>query len=133
MANSRLSRTNGKASGPPITLSDVAVASRAAHVGESLRDSHYRVSERRGHVSGFTLVELIAAAAMLAVLLATSLKMLHVLGDQQQAADRRVLAEQAVEVVGEQIGNLPWDQLTTEAAKRIAIPAQLSRIYPVQN
>jgi prepilin-type N-terminal cleavage/methylation domain-containing protein len=150
MANSRLARTCGQESGPPSAHGDVKVASRAPTLNDEARMTNdegknchspfvirkfviFTRPPRPGRPTprhGFTLVELIAAAAMLAVLLATTLKMLHVLGDQQQAADRRALAEQAVEVVGEQIGNLPWDQLTTEAAKRIAIPAPLESHLP---
>jgi prepilin-type N-terminal cleavage/methylation domain-containing protein/prepilin-type processing-associated H-X9-DG protein len=40
------------------------------HVGESLRDSHRRVSERRGHVRGFTLVELLVVIAIIGILVA---------------------------------------------------------------
>src|SRR5438105_4034361 len=47
-----------------------AISFSAAHVGESLRDSKMRVSERRGNVAGFTLVELLVVIAIIGVLVA---------------------------------------------------------------
>ena len=69
----------------------------------------------------FTLVELTLATALLAALLATSLQMLHALSDHKRSTVRRAIAMQAVQAMSEQIGNLPWDQLTTESAQHFEL------------
>src|SRR5690349_14403976 len=43
---------------------------QGTHVGESLRNSQLRVSERRDHVDGFTLVELLVVIAIIGLLVA---------------------------------------------------------------
>ena len=79
---------------------------------------------------GFTLIELTAAAAMLALLLTTSAQMLRVLSAHERATDARAIALQAAQAITEEIGNLPWDQLTTETAKQLKVPAQLGPRLP---
>jgi prepilin-type N-terminal cleavage/methylation domain-containing protein len=82
------------------------------------------------HRRGFTLLELTVASALMAVLLAASLQMLRALSDHQRAAERRAIAMQAVQAVAERIANLPWDQLTTEAAQQTKIPPSLASRLP---
>src|SRR5882757_7629821 len=48
----------------------VKASRRAAHVGESLRDSRLRIAERCDHVHGFTLVELLVVIAIIGILVA---------------------------------------------------------------
>src|SRR5262245_17751915 len=43
---------------------------RMTHMGESLRESQRRVSERRDHMYGFTLVELLVVIAIIGLLVA---------------------------------------------------------------
>jgi prepilin-type N-terminal cleavage/methylation domain-containing protein len=79
---------------------------------------------------GFTLIELTAAAAMLALLLTMSAQMLRLLSVHQRASEQRAIALQAAQAITEEIGNLPWDQLTTEAANHVKVPAQLDSHLP---
>jgi prepilin-type N-terminal cleavage/methylation domain-containing protein len=79
---------------------------------------------------GFTLLELTVAAALVAVFLASSLQMLRVLTENQRSAERRAIAMQAVQAVAEQVGNLPWDQLTTQTAQQAKIPPALKDRLP---
>ncbi len=77
---------------------------------------------------GVTLVEVIAAVTMLAVLLASSVQMMRALGTQQLAAARRAMAIQTVQAVTEQLTNLPWDELTPEAAAKLTLP-EVATLY----
>ena len=77
---------------------------------------------------GMSLLEVAVAAALLAVLLSASTQMLRVLSNQQRAAERRVVALQAVQAVAEQIGNLPAEQVTADMARQVAIP-EAARSY----
>jgi prepilin-type N-terminal cleavage/methylation domain-containing protein len=79
---------------------------------------------------GFTLIELTAAAAMLALLLTTSAQMLRVLSAHERATEQRAFALQAAQAISEEVGNLPWDQLTTETANQVKVPAQLDPRLP---
>src|SRR3954468_9345997 len=73
----------------------------------------------------FTLLEVVIAAGMLAMLLTTSVQMLRALSVYQRGSDRRAVALEAVQAVSDQIANIPWDQLTDESAKKVTIPKQL--------
>jgi prepilin-type N-terminal cleavage/methylation domain-containing protein len=73
----------------------------------------------------FTLLEIVIAAAMLAMLLTASVQMLRALSIHQRASDRRAAALEAVQAVSDQIANIPWDQLTVEAAKKVTVPKLL--------
>jgi hypothetical protein len=78
----------------------------------------------------FTLLEVVIAAGMLAMLLTTSVQMLRALSVYQRGSERRAVALQAVQAVSDQIANTPWDQLTAESAKKAAIPKQLDSYLP---
>ena len=78
----------------------------------------------------FTLLEVIVAAAMLAVLLTTSVQMLRALSIHQRATERRAVGLEAAEAVADQVANIPWDQLTAESAKKVIIPKQLDSYLP---
>lgn len=84
---------------------------------------------RRCH-RAFTLLEVIIAAGMLAVLLTTSVRMLRALSIYQRGSERRATALEAVQAVSDQIANTPWDQLTAESAKKATIPKQLDNFLP---
>jgi prepilin-type N-terminal cleavage/methylation domain-containing protein len=77
---------------------------------------------------GMTLIEVIAAVAMLAVLLGSSVQMIRALGTQQLAAARRAMAIQTVQAVTEQLTNLPWDELSPEAAGKLTLP-EAAQLY----
>lgn len=78
----------------------------------------------------FTLLEVVIAASMLAVLLTTSVQMLRALSIYQRASDRRGVALEAVQAVSDQVANIPWDQLTAESAKKVTIPKPLDGYLP---
>jgi hypothetical protein len=82
---------------------------------------------RRG---AFTLFEVIVAATMLAVLLTTSVQMLRAVSNHERASERRVVAMEAVQAVGDQIANIPWRELTPESAKKVSIPKPLDSWLP---
>jgi hypothetical protein len=80
--------------------------------------------------SAFTLLELIIAAAMLTMLLTTSVQMLRTLSIHQRASDRRMVALEAVQAVADQATNIPWDQLTADSAKKVPIPKSFDGYLP---
>jgi prepilin-type N-terminal cleavage/methylation domain-containing protein len=77
---------------------------------------------RRAARPAFTLMELTIAVAVFAVLLASSTKMIMVASKQARANERRLVALQTVQAITEQIGNIPWDNLPTEAEKQFPLP-----------
>jgi prepilin-type N-terminal cleavage/methylation domain-containing protein len=90
------------------------------------RDDSRRLTSR----PGLTLVELTIAIAVFSVLLATSMKMIFVTSNQVRANERRNVALQTIQAVSEQIENMPWDQLTAEAASQIATPELAAPYLP---
>src|SRR4051812_18349471 len=78
----------------------------------------------------FTLLEVVIAAGMLAMLLTTSVQMLRALSIYQRGSEHRAVALEAVQAVSDQIANTPWDQLTAESAKKVTIPKQLESYLP---
>lgn len=95
-------------------------------LGVNRRNSAYR---RTSHPAT-TVIELTIAVAILGVLLASSVRMLYVMKNQQTAADRRIVALQTLQAVSEQVGNIPWEQLTTEAANQVRIPLAAASYLP---
>jgi len=92
---------------------------------------HSRICSRRPAIrQGITLVELTIAVAVFSVLLATSAKMIFVASSQLRANERRNVALQTVQAVSEQIGNIPWDQLTSGSASQITIPESVTSYLP---
>jgi hypothetical protein len=77
-----------------------------------------------------TLLEITVAAGLLGVLMTVSIQMLRVMGERQRAGERRAAALQAVEALTEQLGNLPWDELTSAAADELTIPETMKRHFP---
>jgi prepilin-type N-terminal cleavage/methylation domain-containing protein len=73
--------------------------------------------------NALTLIELIAAASILAVLLASAVQVIRVLDKHRQSTERRALALQTTQALLEELSNLPFEQLTPEAAAKLAIPA----------
>ena len=87
------------------------------------RRNFWRMKQRHG----FTLIEVGAAAAMLAALLLVSAQMLHALSNYQQTIRQRAVALQVVQAASEQAGNIPWDQLTTDSARQLKTPSQFDK------
>jgi type II secretory pathway pseudopilin PulG len=84
---------------------------------------HLCISTKRPEA--FTLLELSVAAALIAALLVTTIQMLHALDEFRNSSRRRIYAGQAVAVVSEQVANMSWGELTTEAAQKVTIPDKL--------
>jgi type II secretory pathway pseudopilin PulG len=78
----------------------------------------------------FTLLEVIIAAAMLVMLLTTSVQMLRALSIHQRASERRAVALEAIQAVADQVANIPWDHLTPDSAKKVTIPKPLDVYLP---
>jgi hypothetical protein len=77
-----------------------------------------------------SLLEITLAAGLLGILMTVSVQMMRVMGDRHRAAERRAAALQTVESLAEMLGNMPWDELSTDAAEKIAIPESMSRHLP---
>ena len=78
----------------------------------------------------FTLLELSVAAAMLAVLMVSGIQMIRLTSTHQRAAERRVIALEAVQAVADKVGNTPWDKLTSQVAKQATIAKLLQPYLP---
>jgi hypothetical protein len=87
-------------------------------------------SPARAQDAGLTVIELTISIAILAVLLATSMRMIVVASEHVRANERRVLALQAVQAVSEEIDNIPWDQLNDETASSVRIPDAVAPRLP---
>ena len=79
---------------------------------------------------GMSVLEIMLAAGLLGILMTVSVQMLRVMGDRQRAAERRATALQTVQALAETLGNMPWDELSADAAARIAIPEATRRLLP---
>jgi hypothetical protein len=88
------------------------------------------LSPVRAQFAGLTVIELTISIAILAVLLATSMRMIVVASEHVRANDRRVLALQAVQAVSEEIDNIPWEQLNDATAAGIPIPDAIASRLP---
>jgi hypothetical protein len=77
-----------------------------------------------------TIFEVTLAFTLLAIVLAASVRMARVVADHRRANERKHVALQAAQAVSEQIGNILWDELTTDAANQIQIPAPLAAQLP---
>jgi hypothetical protein len=64
------------------------------------------------------------------MVMAVSVQMLRVMGDRQRAVERRNVALETVQALAEQLGNMPWDQLTHETAEQMRIPEAIARHLP---
>ena len=78
----------------------------------------------------FTVLEVTVAAAMLAMLLASAMQMVHVVTVHQRSAVRRMVALQAIQSMSDQIANIPWEKLTTTSATQVGIPKPLEPYLP---
>jgi hypothetical protein len=94
------------------------------------RTADIRSSALRAQGAGLTVIELTISIAILAVLLATSMRMIVVASDHVRANDRRDLALQAAQAVSEEIDNIPWEQLNDETAAGVRIPDAIASRLP---
>jgi len=69
-----------------------------------------------------TVLELTVAVAVLAILMATAMRMVRVVSNQQRASERRTIALQTVQAISEQVANIPWGQLRAESVEQITVP-----------
>lgn len=77
-----------------------------------------------------SLLEITIAVAILTALMTVSVQMIRALGGQQRSVERRALAIRTVQALVEQIGNTPWEELTTESIERVEIPAIVASHLP---
>ena len=78
--------------------------------------------------AGMTLVEVAVAAAILAAVLATSVKMIHSFGNQQRGATQRVIALLTVQNTMEQLTNRPWGELPPGELNGLTIPEPVASV-----
>ncbi len=79
---------------------------------------------------GFTMLEMVVAAALLGTLLIVTLKMLGAVADWRRDADRRQLAVIEAANVMEWLSARPWDELTPEAVADVRLPESVTRQLP---
>jgi Tfp pilus assembly protein PilE len=77
-----------------------------------------------------TLIELIAAASILAVLLASAVQVIRVLDKHRQSTERRAIALQTTQALLEELSNTPFEQLAPETAARLQIPDAVKPYLP---
>jgi prepilin-type N-terminal cleavage/methylation domain-containing protein len=77
-----------------------------------------------------TLIELIAAASILAVLLGSAVQVIRVLDKHRQSTERRAIALQTTQALLEELSNTPWEQLTPAAAAKLQIPEAVTDYLP---
>jgi hypothetical protein len=70
------------------------------------------------------------AFTLLAIVLAATVQMARVVTDHRRASEHKEIALQAAHAVSEQVGNLPWDILTTDSTNQITIPGPLAAQLP---
>jgi hypothetical protein len=87
-------------------------------------------ARRTGPRRGITIIEIGAASVMLAILLASTVQVLRALDLRQRAMEERALALQAVQNLAEQIGNLPWEQITQDAVRQLVVPESFAARVP---
>ena len=75
---------------------------------------------------GFTIVEMIAASALTAMLVTMCVQMLSSTAVQRRAVERRMIALEEAANLTESLGSLTWEELTPEriAEYRLSEPAQ---------
>jgi prepilin-type N-terminal cleavage/methylation domain-containing protein len=75
---------------------------------------------------GFTIIEMIAASALTAVLVTMCVQMLSSTAVQRRSAERRMIALEEAANLTESVGSLAWEELTPEriAQYRLSEPAQ---------
>jgi prepilin-type N-terminal cleavage/methylation domain-containing protein len=79
---------------------------------------------------GFTFIEVIAAAAMLAALFALASQMLVQAQRHSRVVEQRALALRTVENGLEELTARPWDEINNGAITRLALPQPLARQWP---
>lgn len=79
---------------------------------------------------GITLIEIVAAVSILAVLLASSVQVTSALSQHQRAAERRALAMETAQALVEQLSNMRWNDLVPQAAERLAVPREVRPFLP---
>jgi prepilin-type N-terminal cleavage/methylation domain-containing protein len=79
---------------------------------------------------GFTIVEVLVAAGLLAVLLALCAQLLSVTGHARRASERRAIAlEEAANLI-ERVRTLPFAEVTPERLARIELAPEVREFLP---
>jgi len=79
---------------------------------------------------GFTLIEILAAGALLGVALVVSLRLVQVTADQGRAVRQREVAVQETVNVMERLCARRWQELTPETARKVQLSAQARDTLP---
>ena len=79
---------------------------------------------------GFTMIEMVAGAAILAVLLAVSMEFFHATALYRRAARQRELATQEVANLMERLAAIPWQDLTPEKGGQVRLSDAARRALP---
>jgi hypothetical protein len=87
-------------------------------------------SRHRARCRGLSILEVTLAAALFSMLVATSLQMMRVVSNRHLASERRDYALQAAQAISEQVVNIPWDELTTDAVEQITVPPAIAERLP---
>ncbi len=87
----------------------------------AIRPLESRSRPSRSRRRGSLLPELAMSAVMLSIAMGLTIKVLGYAGQQRRSADQRQRAMLEVANVMERITALPFDELTTERARRVAI------------
>jgi prepilin-type N-terminal cleavage/methylation domain-containing protein len=84
----------------------------------------------RSRHRGFTLVELLAAAAMVGVVLAVMVPVIGWAAAERRAVARRERAMLEAANVLERLAERPWDRITNEDLKRVQLSESASAALP---
>jgi type II secretory pathway pseudopilin PulG len=84
----------------------------------------------RSFRSGYILLEAILAAALLAVLMTVSLRMLSAISAQRRAAEQRAIALEEVANLMERALARPWNEISSQSASPSDVDDSLQRILP---
>ncbi len=82
---------------------------------------------------GFSLIELVTATVMLAVLIVVSVRMLAATAAGDRAAWQRQAAWQEAANLMERIDAIPWDQVDQTHLDQLALPERLRQSLPGGN
>ena len=83
-----------------------------------------------GNRRGFTLLEVMAAGALLAVAMTLAVHALGGMAADRRALDRRREATQEAANLMERLAATPWDDLTTEALAPVALSPEAAGALP---
>lgn len=91
---------------------------------------HNRSASRGVPAPGFTLLEVVLAATMLAVLFSIAGQLIVQLKRQTRLAEQHALALRTVENSMEELTALPWDEVDDDSIAALTLPAAVRDRWP---